>query len=417
MSKNWFEKSYRRNLLDMHIEDWDERFLSKFDPKKYVELLKLAHVKSTMFYANSHVGLCYWPTKTGQMHRGLKGRDILGELITLCHKEGIDVVIYYSVVYNNWAYSQHPDWRLTYLNGTGSRDRPGPAGRYGFCCPNSPGYRKFVVDQIEELCKNYDFEGVFFDMTFWPGVCYCINCKERYKQEIGAELPTKIDWYDPAWLNFQKMREKWITEFTALCTNAVKKYKPEAALEHQCSSVVRTWIRGVDNTSFAEQFDFTAGDFYGGILQQSFICKMFYNLTKRMPFEFHTSICYPSLGDHTTVKSKNQIRSQVFMTLAHHGAFNIIDAIDPEGTVEKKRYKIIGEIYNEVRQYEDFLYGELCQDVAVYFSSDSKMNFEENGKITSQEVIDSIRNLPLAHVKAALGAANILRTGHIPFGV
>jgi len=60
MSDNkWYEKSYRRNLVDMHIDDWDESFLSRLDPKTYVELLKKAQVQSAMVYANSHVGYCY----------------------------------------------------------------------------------------------------------------------------------------------------------------------------------------------------------------------------------------------------------------------------------------------------------------------------------------------------------------------
>ena len=74
----WFQRSYRRNLVDMHIDDWDESFLSKLDPVIYVEMLKTANVQSAMVYANSHIGYCFWPTKNGQMHRGLRGRDFLG---------------------------------------------------------------------------------------------------------------------------------------------------------------------------------------------------------------------------------------------------------------------------------------------------------------------------------------------------
>src|SRR5690554_161694 len=73
----WYSSSYRRNLVDMHVEDWDESFMSRFDPVEYVQLLKRANVKSAMIYANSHVGYCYWPIESGKMHRGLKGRDIL----------------------------------------------------------------------------------------------------------------------------------------------------------------------------------------------------------------------------------------------------------------------------------------------------------------------------------------------------
>ena len=70
-NKQWYKNSYRRNLVDMHIEDWDEKFLSKFDPDNYVDLLKVANVQTAMVYANSHVGYCYWPTKSGYMHSGL----------------------------------------------------------------------------------------------------------------------------------------------------------------------------------------------------------------------------------------------------------------------------------------------------------------------------------------------------------
>ena len=166
----WYEKSYRRNLVDMHIDDWDETFLSQLNPNTYVQLLKKAKVQSAMVYANSHVGYCYWPTKTGQMHRGIRGKDVLGEITNLCHEAGIDVIAYYSLIFNNWAYDHDPSWRLLDIDGKPSRERGGRGGRYGVCCPNNMGYRAFVEAQTQELCTGYEFEGIFFDMTFWPGV-------------------------------------------------------------------------------------------------------------------------------------------------------------------------------------------------------------------------------------------------------
>ncbi|MEM2129330.1 MAG: alpha-L-fucosidase [Candidatus Bathyarchaeia archaeon] len=411
--KKWFERSYRRNLVDMHIEDWDQRFLSKLNPEKYVAMLKLANIKSTMIYANSHVGYCYWSTKTGHMHRGLGGKDFLDSMIKLCHEEGIDVIVYYSLIYNNWAYEQYPKWRIIDINGKQSRDNPGQGGRYGVCCPNSE-YRNFVTKQIEELCRNYKFEGIFFDMTFWPTVCYCPNCKKRYMQE-EENLPTIIDWNDPQWLKFQKKREKWLSEFAAMATGVVKKIKPEVTVEHQSSTLTGPWIYGV--TSWLnEQCDWVDGDFYGGYSHQSFICKLFYNLTPKMPFVYSTSICYPNLHDHTTTKPKELTRTQAFLTIAHNGAFLIIDAIDPTGTLEKRRYQIIGDVFNEIAKYEEHLGGELCQDVAVYFSFNSKFNPNENGKSPSPEVINKYSWI-LPHLDAALGCTETLRTYHVPFGI
>ncbi|HHY82101.1 MAG TPA: hypothetical protein GX505_05400, partial [Clostridiales bacterium] len=169
----WYKNSYRRNLIDMHIEDWNEEFLSQFNSVKYVELLKKAKVQSAMIYINSHVGYCYWPTKTGKMHSGFKGENKIGEVIDLCHKEGMDVIVYYSLIYNNWAYENRPEWRMKDVNGAYSCDN---GSRYGLCCPNNKEYREFVFAQIEEFCSIYEFEGVFFDMTFYPLVCYCDSC-------------------------------------------------------------------------------------------------------------------------------------------------------------------------------------------------------------------------------------------------
>ena len=55
----WYEKSYRRHLADMHIDDWDDSFLSCFSPEKYVDNLKIANIQNAMLYFQSHVGLCH----------------------------------------------------------------------------------------------------------------------------------------------------------------------------------------------------------------------------------------------------------------------------------------------------------------------------------------------------------------------
>ena len=134
MEEKWYKTAYRRNVIDMHITDWDDRFLSEFDPKTYVDMLVLSKVKSAVVYAHSHVGLCHFPTEVGYTHKGLKGRNILGEVIDLCHQNGIGVVLYYSAIFDTWAYRNHPDWRIIDLNGKETARQ----SRTGVCCPNSP---------------------------------------------------------------------------------------------------------------------------------------------------------------------------------------------------------------------------------------------------------------------------------------
>ena len=51
--KFWFQKSLRRMLVDMHIPDWDERFLKDFSPEHYAEMMRLAKVDTAEIYAGS----------------------------------------------------------------------------------------------------------------------------------------------------------------------------------------------------------------------------------------------------------------------------------------------------------------------------------------------------------------------------
>ena len=56
------EKCYSRLLIDNHITDLLPEFMSCFDPRNYVEMVKLAGVEASMVYACDHNGNCYYPT-------------------------------------------------------------------------------------------------------------------------------------------------------------------------------------------------------------------------------------------------------------------------------------------------------------------------------------------------------------------
>ena len=68
----WYQDVYRRNLVDMHINDTKKIYLSRFDAKKYFEYLKEARIQSPMIYLQSHTGLCNFETKAGKTHRFFK---------------------------------------------------------------------------------------------------------------------------------------------------------------------------------------------------------------------------------------------------------------------------------------------------------------------------------------------------------
>lgn len=402
----WYRHAYRRSVVDMHIPDWNDEFLSKLDPVEYVRMLKLAGAQSTVLYSQSHTGLTNFPTRIGQQHRAIAGKDLLHQLIDQCHKKGIGVQLYYSVIFDRWASDRHPDWRIKNVEG----QDPWPRGRHGIVCPNSP-YREHTVAIAREICAGYDFEGIRFDMTFWPEVCYCHFCQSRFAGEVGGELPRTINWEDPRWVAFQRKREEWLVEFARLLTTTVKQLKPRATVEHQSSTYPLHWKFGVTQ-DLSRHNDFLQGDFYGGALQGSFVRKLLYNLTENLPFGFETSAMV-DLQHHTAKKSKDLLRNKAFAGLADGGAFIFIDGIDPAGTLNERTYRRMGEVFSETKPFDKYLGGIPCRDAGIYFSMESKCSFADNGKSPSDPTLAS----RMPHIEATLNWVRACVVNHIPYGI
>ncbi|WP_027294490.1 alpha-L-fucosidase [Robinsoniella sp. KNHs210] len=413
----WYKKHYRRTLLDMHIEDWNEEFLSQYDPKKYFELLKKAEITAPMIYVQSHVGLCYWPTKTGIMHKAFHGKeDMVKQVFDMCREAEMPTVLYYSIIFNNREYERHPEWRMKDANGQDSRSN---GGRYGLCCPNNEEYREFVKAQIREFSQYFQFEGVFFDMTFWPEVCYCKSCQKRWREKHQEPMPEIVDWNDENWLAFDQERHEWIKEFAFLCTDEVHKFSPEATVEHQYGNSIAFWRFG-NNENVSMASDYIGTDLYGGIRQQSFACKAWYHLTKNRPFQYMTSRCYPTLAEHTSMKSYDQLRQCVAMTYLHHGASLLIDAIDPLGTMDERVYELIGKIYGEMKEYEPYMTeGEQSFDISLYFNLNGKYDPRQEGIHVMDHRLDRDKGSAgtMPHFDALMGASDILASHHIPYGI
>ena len=331
----WPDEVYRRSSVDIHVPDWNPALLSRFDAAEYVETLARGGVQSYLQMANSHVGLCLWKTKVGKPHAAMKGRDFVGEVVAECRKRNIHPLAYFSLFFDNWAFEFHDDWRLHHPSGAVA------TGRYGLVCPNTP-YREYVLACIAEICGTYDIDGMFFDMTFWPGLCYCKHCQARFQKEQGKPLPRVVDWMDPVWRAFQQSRQDWLLEFAKSCSAAVKKARPGITVNHQYSTIFHNWTLGAP-LELRDACDYVGGDFYGGSIQHSLACKVFHGLTHRRPFEFHTSRTR-IYSDHVTVKPMEEIRTEAFVATLHSAALMIVDYINVDGTLNRQAHEFLGRL-------------------------------------------------------------------------
>lgn len=411
----WYSNKYRRHLLDMHIDDWSDEFLSEFSPESYHAMLKKAKVQVAMIYMQSHLGLCNWPTKTGKTHNHFKKKpDDIKKLMDLCRADGINVVGYYSLDFNQWAHDTHSEWRMHKENGKSSREN-NVHDRSGLCCPNNLGYREFVFRQIDEMLDFFDMDAIFFDMLYWPHVCYCPACREKYMKENGKPLPHKNECTHEEWIEFCDARARWIGEWAQTVTDYVKSVDPTMPVEHNFSAATGGF-GSCCRDGVADASEYVGGDLYGGTLEQSFVCSTYRNLSKNQPFEYMTGRCSPNLLAHTITKTEDELTQQVMITCAHHGAFLAIDAIDPVGTMDERVYEMLGRIFEKEAVYEPYLTGELIEDVGLFYNLDSAVNIRDNAHDMGF-LHFAYKGRNCDNRTASIQAAKHLIAAHIPFGI
>lgn len=407
---SWFKKSYARILIDNHITDDDPSFMSTFDPRAYVSLVKSAGMDAAMVYACCHNGNCYYPTKVGHMHINLGGRDIFGETINLLRQNGVAPVAYYTTIYHNQSAKTHPGWRMQNISGV-QHD-----GRYWWSCPNNIDYLEFTKTQISEVIT-YDVDGIFIDMTFWPVVCYCPNCRIKYEQETGHELPVILNWRDPEWVRFQRFRQRTLGDFTQILTECIKVQR-DITVTYQSSPIIQGYMLGQSN-GIADSSDYTSGDFYGGKYQHILGAKVLSSATKNHPYEFMTSRCV-NLSDHTSMKSEWELRCEAATTLANGGASFFIDAINPDGTLVAEVYQRLGNIsttlapfYRILKEYQPVLLAH----VGIYLSLISHIDEKMNGTPLEGMALNPWQYSMTPPVEEMMGVAMNLARDHRPYRV
>ncbi len=316
-------------------------------------MVRLGSTAATVF-ANTHTGLCNYPTAVGEMHAGHHGRDVLGATIDALHARGIDVVIYYVMIFADWYWDRHPEARIVDANGEAKKvviSSTGRPRRFSTTCPNHPGYRDFVVAQIEEICAGYEFEGVWPDMTFWPTVCYCASCRERYRREVGGEIPRVIDWADPAWVGFQRKRQAWMAEFGQLVTDTFRRAKPHLSVAHQSLAFHAGWSAGGRSSWRASPTGSPPTCTASATGSRSSPSSSTAS-PPRKPFEHINVWAWPTVHEHVITRTEDHLRLTAFSALMNHGAMVLIDAIDPVGTVHTSNYDLAGRVYADLARYE-----------------------------------------------------------------
>lgn len=159
--------------------------------------------------------------------RGSDGRDILADLITQAHRQGLLVIPWFEFGFMAPPTSElalnYPDWFTQKRDG--GETSISAAGEVAWLNPFHPKVQQFITDLVLETVTQYDVDGIQFDdhMSLPHEFGYDKYTVALYTQETKNNPPT--DPQDPAWMRW---RADKITAFMVQLNQAVKARKPNA---------------------------------------------------------------------------------------------------------------------------------------------------------------------------------------------
>ena len=189
----WYETTYR----------WAQTNFTEDDPVKadlefWRERWRICKIQGVIVNASGIVA--YYPTKFPLQYRArhLGGRDFYKDVSDMAKEEGIKVIARMDIQRATGEFfNAHPDWFARNKQGN-----PIMAdGRY-IACVNSDYCKEYIPQVLTEIIERY--QPVGFADNSWKGtdpntICYCENCKKRFKTDTNLELPERVDWNDPVY--------------------------------------------------------------------------------------------------------------------------------------------------------------------------------------------------------------------------
>ena len=173
--------------------------------------------------SETFTGLAVDPTE------GLQERDVLAEIITAGHKQGMSVIPWFEFGFMAPADSElakrHSQWLTQRENGS-TIWWEGDVHQRVWLNPLRPDVQKFMTDLIVEIVSNYDVDGIQLDDHFgYPSEFgYDEYTVKLYQKEHQGQLPPS-DPQDADWVGW---RADKITAYVETLFHEIKQHNPQA---------------------------------------------------------------------------------------------------------------------------------------------------------------------------------------------
>lgn len=356
----WFNEDRRKVHILYVSPEWVKDRAANFDAEDYAEKLSRVGIRTIELYTKDHHGYVYFRSKTGRQYP----RDVLGEMLTACHRRGIKLIAYYSVAFDNYASGLHPEWLQV-----GADGQYRELGFTRWICLDSP-YTDFALEQIREIVTNYDVDGLWLDIMpiTWPDYrsigwwgelepfCYCIYCRRKYRDTYHRDVPMTPDTQES--LNGYHMQVDGAQQFMEKAKVLLQRYRPNAVLTY--------------NGSGTPEDPLTIGDLISleghppAYFHQSMIARWAQGQSRPMEILSAGALSGWNGWDQKPI---NMMRLEMAIALAHGCGVTVGQQPYPRGNPDEGDFKALETLFSWVSKMEKYARRPVgVSDVGLYLS-------------------------------------------------
>jgi len=318
--------------LDFHTMPGIYDVGADFNAEEFARTLKSAHIDYITVFARCNLGFAYYPTKVGIVHPCMQAKDMLGGMVSACHREGIRVAAYINAGLDHEHALLHREWCQMNREGMIYDVKLGGSFFRRMCL--NTGYRQHLLSMIKEVLDGYPVDGLFLD-CFSRNPCYGVECLDGMKK-LGMDPSDEkqaVEYTFMQTLKFQEevtilAREK--KEDMYMCFNGL----PYSGQPTHVEIEVLPPAWGYDYFPWTGRYARTLG-------------KPFFKMTGR----FHKS-----WGDFGGIRPEESLLFDCYNSIANGGTCSVGDHMHPRGKLDSAVYNLIGRVYSRIEELEPWTY-------------------------------------------------------------
>jgi len=334
---------FRQIHLDFHTGPDIEDVGRDFDAEEFARVMADARVNSVTVFAKCHHGHLYYDTDHPARHPHLKaGLDLLGEELEALHSQGIRAPIYLSVLWDEFAGREHPEWLA--LKPDGAPVGAGPLSAGWRAMDMSSPYADYLADQLAEVMNRFNpVDGLFMDITFDVE-----SCSRWATDGMRAEGLDPADEHDRrrfarrVAVGYMERYSKIMDDIQGEPVPVWYNSRPIANLAEEKRLLQHVEIEALPT---------------GGWGYTYFPLNVRYARTFGLPTLGMTARFHKSWADFGGLKPEAALLYETSQMLAHGSKCSVGDQMHPRGTLDPAAYELIGSVYEHVETCEPWCEG------------------------------------------------------------